>query len=725
MTGVMRNAELNGLEQFAVATGERSPEVLRVLKEGDSFAVFDQRGDVVPDVAAEAGFYHAGTRFISRWELLLYGRRPLRLSSTISDDNAGFVADLTNGDLHDGGAIIIGHGQIHIARARTVQGSHFCERVRITNYGPDAVDAPVAFRFGSDFADVFEVRGTIRDRRGEHLGTESQADTHVLRYRGLDGVDRRSRIRFSAAPDSVDGNVVGYGLHLEPHRTHELCVTISCEVGEATATGPWFETALARTRATFAERAMNGAALNSSSAALTRWLGRSTADLHMMLTDTPHGVYPYAGIPWFNAPFGRDGIITAWQLLWAAPALARGVLAFLAATQATVRDHSRDAQPGKIVHEMRTGEMAALGEVPFGCYYGTVDATPLFVVLAHAYHSRTGDRAFVDVLWPHIVAALDWIATDGDPDGDGFVEYARQSQRGLVQQGWKDSFDSVMHADGTLAEPPIALCEVQGYVYAAWSGAAELARARGDYATADEWRRRAERLRESFEAAFWCEELGTYALALDGQKRPCRVRTSNPAHALFTGIAAPERARRVAASLLDSPSFSGWGVRTLARGQARYNPMAYHDGSIWPHDNSIVAAGLARYGFMSEATRILDGMLDLSAAVDLHRMPELICGFERHDREFPTLYPVACAPQSWAAGAVYLLLQACLGLDVDAIRRRVTFNRAMLPESIDWLRITTLRVGESTVDLLLERHPHDVGVTVLQRRGPVEIVAMK
>jgi glycogen debranching enzyme len=346
-------------------------------------------------------------------------------------------------------------------------------------------------------------------------------------------------------------------------------------------------------------------------------------------------------------------------------------------------------------------------------------------MLANAYAERTADLAFIDRLWPHITAAIHWMETSGDVDGDGFIEYARRSATGLVQQGWKDSQDSVFHADGTLAEAPIALSEVQGYAYGAWHGAARLASLRGDEKTAADWRARADHLRRDFEDAFWCEDLGTYALALDRDKRPCRIRSSNPGHCLFAGIVSPDRARRVAETLLGDDSFGGWGVRTVASGQARYNPMSYHNGSVWPHDNALVAAGLGRYGFTVAAGRILDAMFSLSQVVDLHRLPELICGFHRRGCEHPTLYPVACAPQAWAAGAVYLLLQASLGLEIDAAGRRVSFSRAVLPDSIDSLQITNLHVGEATVDLLLERHPHDVGVRVLRRTGDVDIVTVK
>ena len=385
----------------------------------------------------------------------------------------------------------------------------------------------------------------------------------------------------------------------------------------------------------------------------------------------------------------------------------------------------QDAEIGKILHETRKGEMAALKEIPYGRYYGSIDATPLFIMLAGAYYERTGDIAFIKQIWPNIDLALQWIDHAGDLDGDGFVEYSRRSKGGLIHQGWKDSQDAVFHADGSSAEGPIALCEVQGYVFAAKRRAARLALMLGHTEQSRCLLKEADKLRTQFERSFWCNDLSSYALALDGFKQPCRVRTSNAGHCLWTGIAEQKHGMRTAMTLVGDEFFNGWGVRTVATTETRFNPMAYHNGSVWPHDNALIAAGMAAYGFKQGALKILCGLFDASLFLDRHRLPELLCGFQRSPGEGPTLYPVACSPQTWSSVAVFLLLQSCLGLQIEAPRSRLSFSQPVLPPFLEHIEIKNLRIGDAEVDLLLEHHAKDVGINILRREGKVGIVVTK
>jgi len=596
------------------------------------------------------------------------------------------------------------------------------EELSFVNYGMDRLSVPLSIRFAADFADIFEVRGMRRQRSGRHLAPENGPDCVVLAYEGLDGLVRRTRIHCEPAPKSVAAEEMGFQLDLKPKGTATFGIRIGCENGKASRSLSYAQ-AMRRASGEMKVGVRSLPVVASSNSRFNDWINRSSADVLMMTIGNREKNYPYAGVPWFSTVFGRDGIITALEMLWVDPSLARGVLEFLAATQATEVDPVNESEPGKILHELRHGEMANLKEIPFARYYGTVDATPLFVVLAEAYYQRTGDKKLIEQLWPNIQAALRWMDEYGDADGDGFVEYAAHGARGLVQQGWKDSNDSVFHADGSLAEPPIALCEVQGYVYAARLAALRLSCALGDKTGCAKLESQAAELQEKFEDAFWCEDLGTYALALDGKKRPCRVRSSNVGHCLFTGIARLEHGSKVAQTLLLPDFFTGWGIRTLASGEVRYNPLSYHNGSVWPHDNALIASGLARYGFKNLAGKILLALLDASSEMELHRLPELFCGLERRSGEGPTLYPVACSPQAWAAAAPFLLIQACLGLTLQGAQKRVAFERPCLPEGIPHLSIHGLRVGDASVDLLFERQTDSVRVQVLEKLGEVDVVA--
>jgi glycogen debranching enzyme len=709
---------------YILAASSLADERNRVLKHGHTFAVFDHYGDIRPDGLCEQGLYHEGTRFLSCCVLGLGQDRPLFLSSTIKEDNALLAVDLTNPDIASGGEIMIPRGTLHFSRIKFLWQGACYERLLIMNYGLAPVEFQFSLHLEADFVDIFEVRGTRRSRRGQGLPVHIEDDQLILAYRGLDEVVRRCRLTFLPRPASLSPREVTFRMRLRPKEQESVHIIVACEAGIASGALPFEQAETAAAAALPAARA-DSTSIITSKQHFNDWLNRTAADLHMMTTATPQGPYPFAGVPWFSTPFGRDGIITALECLWLNPSLARGVLAYLASTQALERIPEQDAEPGKILHETRTGEMAALGEIPFGRYYGSVDATPLFVLLACAYYERTADRPFLESIWSNVEAALNWIDNSGDVDGDGFVEYSRRSCAGLDNQGWKDSQDSIFHRNGNLADGPIALCEVQGYVYAAKKAAAEAATALGHDGRATQLVQQAERLRSRFLEAFWCDDLDTFALALDGSKRPCRVRTSNAGHCLLTGIASDEQARRLARTLLAPGSFSGWGVRTVAASEARYNPMSYHNGSIWPHDNALIAFGLARYGLMNEVVQLMSGIFDASLFVDLHRLPELFCGFARRAGEGPTLYPVACAPQSWAAASVFLLLQACLGLTVNAPRARVCFSFPVLPPFLKEIQIHNLQVGDAVIDLFLLRHGNDVGINVLRREGEVEITMVK
>lgn len=693
---------------YILATSDRLDDRTRVLKQGEAFAVFDRRGDIGNVGRGERGLFLRGTRFLSRFELSISGSRLLLLGSTAHTRTARLTADLSNPDLRRQGTITLERGQLHVVRTAVLGDESLDASISVTNYALHPIEVTLVLAVDADFADIFEVRGFTRARSGTRLDPVVTADEIRLGYRGLDQIERTTRIVAESAT-RVSDRALAFELKLDPGSSVRHRIRVSCEEKPA-APAPVRHTAA---------QAVGGARLETPGRRWSEWLQRSEADIAMMVTETEHGPYPYAGIPWFSAPFGRDGIITALERLWLDPGMARGVLAYLAATQALESSAERDAEPGKILHEARHGELANLGEVPFGRYYGSVDATPLFVVLAGAYFERTGDLELVASIWPHVEAALTYV--DRASDARGFLTYQRLSSNGLAQQGWKDSGDSVSHADGRLAEGPIALCEVQGYVHAARLAAASLARALGATARAEALEAQARTLAQRFEDAFWCDDLGTYALALDGAGEACRVRASNAGHCLFAGIAAPDRARSVGRVLLGPELFSGWGVRTLADGERRYNPMSYHNGSVWPHDNALIALGLARYGMRDEASRLLDACFDASRFIELRRMPELMCGFERRDDEGPTAYPLACTPQAWAAGAVFAMLQAVLGIHVSAPQREVCFVRPALPTTLRELRIQELCVGNGLVDLEITRCDGRVEVSVTRREGDVQV----
>lgn len=713
-------------QEFPVGASADLADVdTRVLKHDETFLVCDRRGDVLGRLHGQLGLFHHGMRHLSRYALRAGGERLLLLGSSVREDNAVLAVALMNPDMRDAEGREVPHGTLHVRRERVLFDGSLHEEITLSSYCDEEIAVDLALEIDADFVDLFEVRGTPRARRGVHAPREERGSALVLAYVGLDGVRRETIVELDREP-RFEAAGMRVRVPLAARGREVLRLSVRCRASEEAARPALsFSEALGGYEAELEAHEGDDCTIESSNHALDAWVRRSQADLRMMVSETDHGRYPYAGVPWFSTAFGRDGILTALEALWVNPTLAAGVLEYLAGRQAAHADEAVDAEPGKILHETRDGEMARLSEVPFGCYYGSVDSTPLFVILAGRYHRATADTPRIRRLWPSIEAALRWIDEHGDRDGDGFVEYGRRTPVGLAQQGWKDSHDSVFHADGRDADGPIALAEVQGYVYAAKREAARLAAALGHEEQASALRAQAAALKARFDERFWSDALGTYALALDGHKRPCLVRTSNAGHCLFSGIATPERAAAVAQMMVSPRMFSGWGVRTVAEGEPRYNPMSYHNGSVWPHDSAVVAEGLARYGYRRHALLVLDGLYDVSTRVDMHRLPELVCGFPRRAGEGPTLYPVACSPQAWAAAAVFMLLRAALGLRVDAERGRIALVRPELPRWLELLRLRELRVGGERVDLVLRRYPEDVALTVEQRSGPVEVVVVK
>jgi glycogen debranching enzyme len=691
------------------------------LKHNDTFVVMDSHGDIGAALG-EDGVFNKDTRFLSLLELHLNRQPTLLLGSRVRDDNTMLTADLTNPDIYDGSRLVLPKDTVHIVRSSFVWNDTFYTRFGIRNYGDHPIDLALDLWFASDFADIFEVRGLKRERRGTSARTYVDASTVGLSYLARDGVCLATALAFEPDPHHLDDAKAHYRLALNGGERTSVFTAVSFGSESPAKPERFFRALRAATRAQ-RRGARHAVGIGSSSDTFNEVAARSLADLRMLMTRTSEGDYPYAGIPWYSTTFGRDGIITALHLLWCMPHLARGVLSHLAALQATTVDPVNDAEPGKIVHETRGGEMARLREVPFGCYYGSVDATPLFVLLAGEYWRRTSDTATIRKLWPNICAALDWIERHSREDADGFLRHSRNADDGLVNQGWKDSYDAVFHADGRLAEGTIALVEVQAYVVAARRSIAQLAGQLGHGEMATRLLAQADRLAQGIEQRFWCEDLGLYGIAIDGAGELCRVRTSNAGHVLFANAASEERAARVAESLMAPAFLSGWGIRTVAEGEARYNPMSYHNGSIWPHDNAIIALGLANYGFKRRAAALFEAMGATASQMELRRLPELFCGFRRSRGHAPTLYPVACAPQAWASAAPLAMLQACLGLTFEPAQKRVILRDPVLPAFLDTIVLRNLEVGDASIDFQLRRRDGGgpLSLQVLRNDHQVEV----
>ena len=718
-----------GSDFYIRASSLTSRRATRVLVNGESFAVFDVGGDILQTPDEPLGFFHRDTRYLSRFELKFAGETPYYLNSYASRENAQLRINLTNPDLgFHGEEVKLPRNSIQIERNWVIAGAALFHKLTIRNYAHLQVEIPLDFLFGVDFADVFEVRGFKRANLGQHPDQDLASNIVTFRYFGRDMVRRFTKILFETPPAVLGTGRASFLFTLKPdeEKVFEVRIVGGCEeAGAGSQTPVRFDDALVQRRSEIARLDAGWASITASNESLDLLLRRSAADLTSMIRFTPEGTFLMAGIPWFATLFGRDSILTALFALPFNPALAVGTLKTLASLQGSQVDQRRDEQPGKIVHEIRGGELAAIGEVPFGCYYGSVDATPLFLWLLGRYVETSGDLELAEQLWSNAERALDWIERSGDCDGDMYVEYRRETRRGLDNQGWKDSVDAISHADGSLARPPIALCEVQGYVYAAYTSIAQIAKRLGRGDMAAKLAQRAATLRAQFSRDFWLEHERMVALALDAEKRPCRVMSSNAAHCLATGLLNREQAEALIQRLMNEDMFTGWGVRTLSSSEQRYNPMSYHNGSVWPHDNALVAAGLARFKKSQDAIRILDGLLQTAGHFKTGSLPELFCGFPRDERLGPVPYPVACHPQAWSAAAIFMIVQVMLGIEMRGFERKLVFDSPAMPDWLDWLKLEKLKVGDGEVSLIVRRTPEGASIGIIERRGNVSVEVLK
>lgn len=688
-----------------------------VLKKGETFLVCDRRTDFPGRISGEMGFYFEGTRFLNELEVRISGEYPILLESFTGDD---LIADLTNGDIFEDGEMIIPRDSLILNRRVSLDNGLLSTVLTLKNFHTNPIRISLEMSFGSDFADVFEVRGTKRYAKGQLLPLEWQEHKLFLSYHGLDNIKRTTSVFFDPKPDQVKGKEVRYWIELNPREEKKIFLTV-----KASVQGMKQSSSGKISYRDFNRWIRSGCTIFSNNELFNKWINRSLRDIYLLNTQTPFGLIPYAGIPWYVAPFGRDSCITALEFLPFRPEIAEGTLNFLAHYQGKAFDSFKDEQPGKILHELRKGEMANLKEIPFIPYYGTIDASPLFIILLHHYATWTGDMSKIKKWWPNALKALDWMDQYGDMDKDGYLEYHKESPKGLANQGWKDSWDSIFHKNGNLAESPIALVEVQGYTYMAKMGMSKLAELFSEFDLAQKLRQEANQLKEKFNKDFWMENEKFFGIALDKKKELCRIVSSNPGHCLWTGVVDKEKAESVAQRLFHDDMFSGWGIRTVAEKEARFNPMSYHNGSVWPHDNALILSGLKQYGLNDYVEKLVTAMTDASTFFHDHRLPELFCGFKRTYQHGPTPYPTSCSPQAWSTGVAFTVLKTFLGLEGDASHNRILFNQPQLPEWLDWIEVSNLEINGRYIQFYAVRGPYTTSIEILNKSEDLEVVMRK
>ncbi len=699
-------------------------ESVFVLNDSDTFGIFNGRGSITPEFDSKNGIYHNDTRFVSRYELKINNKKPLLLGASMNEDMEILGIDMTNPDI-SAGDDIIKEGSIYLHSRRFVYRDTFYEVLRLHSYSSRRHKLEITFFFNSDFRDIFEVKKFVRLNRKRETTVDVTKEGVRYSYKGIDSKERTAEYKFSGSPGSLEKNRCVYEISPEPDEEIVLNLSIVMRTGNGENKQYDNTSALKKLNKERNRKQDYAASIKSSDTEFNHWLNRSTTDLVSLCADTKSGMYPYAGIPWFASPFGRDAIITSLETLWAFPEMAKDVLKYLAANQAKEVNNFNEAEPGKIFHEMRRGEIVSAGELPFGKYFGSIDVTPLFIILACKYFKRTADQPTISGIWENIKLSLKWIDDYGDIDGDGFIEYKYKNEKGLYNQGWKDSPDAVFHSNGKIAESPIALCEVQSYVYDAKISGAYLAEIFKEEDLARSLYGSAGKLKKKFNKKFWDSRLNNYVIALDAAKKPCRINSSNGGHCLLSGIVSDNHINNLIENLTSDEFFSGWGIRTIASDSVCYNPLSYHNGSIWPHDTTLITYGISQYGEKEKVTELFSGMYEAARHSNFYRLPELFCGFKRRSNEGPVTYPVACSPQAWAAGAVYMLLQSSLGLEINAVEKKIYFNNPVLPPWITELTISNLNLGGGTAEIRFETFQNHVGINVLKRENGWEVISIK
>ncbi|CAN7505270.1 amylo-alpha-1,6-glucosidase [Rossellomorea sp. LjRoot5] len=696
----------------------------RVIKENNLFLLTDEQGDITSDHSYGLGLYKNDTRYLSKLNVKINNQKPILLHSDGSENYMSTILS-TNPHQEESGHLILWRESVEIERKRFIYDDVLYETITTKNYYPKPVSFELNIEVDVDFNDMFIIRGFQTGKVGKRTGQKVEDQTLIFQYEGADGIDRATNIHWDAKAKNVnETGEVTFQVELQHEEKRSITfMIVPLENVEARDDMLPVEEALKKLRVSYKEWSSQLTKVETDYEPLQRLVDRGLSDLRVLLNDTGYGKFPVAGLPWFGVPFGRDSLIAALQMIAFEPQVAKGTLFTMASEQGTKVDPWRDEQPGKIMHEIRYGELANTNQIPFTPYYGTIDATPLFLVLLTEYVKWTGDFGTFRKLSDNVKSALKWIDQYGDRDGDLFLEYHQESSKGIANQGWKDSGDSIVHRNGDYADTPIALVEVQGYVYQAKRGLAAIYEALEDHDTASRLNAEAKNLQERFEQEFWMDDLEFYAIALDRKKEKVGTITSNPGHVLYSEMMTGNRAEKVSQTLTGDSMFSGYGIRTMGKGEAGYNPMSYHDGSVWPHDNSITLLGLSKLGLTAEAKKVMSGLIDASRHFEYDRLPELFCGYESTIGK-AVKYPVACSPQAWAAGTPLVFVQSLLGLFPNSLQKEIHLHPILLNE-MNTLTVQNIAIGDGVLSLSVVRNGDKVSTTIMENSTGYAIVKEK